>query len=309
MSAMEKRKIKSRADGLKLGLLLCRPEGEPRGVVQLVHGMCEHKERYAALMEYLADRGFVCAIHDHRGHGESVRSPEDLGYLYRDGALAMVEDVHQVTELLKKRWPGLPLYLFGHSMGSLAVRAYLKKYDRELAGLMVCGCPSENPGAGAGKFLVQCLRVFHGDHYRSKFLQRLAFGKNNAGILNPQSPSAWVCANEDTVRDYDRDPLCGYVFTLNGFYELFKLMQTVYSRRDWNVTRPNLPIWFLSGEDDPCMISKEKFQEAVELLHTVGYRDVTYKLYPGLRHEILNERSRDQVYADILSHLEAWERA
>ena len=116
--------LDSKADGLSLSLQVAEPTGCPRGVLQISHGMAEHKERYEPLMEFLAEQGIVVAIHDHRGHGKSVRAAEDLGYFYADGARALVEDLHQVTAWLRREYAReLPLYLLGHSMGSLAARA------------------------------------------------------------------------------------------------------------------------------------------------------------------------------------------
>ena len=121
--------IKSRADGLELSVLEIAPEGKLRGIVQLVHGMSENKERYQPFMEYLAAEGFLTVIHDHRGHGASVRQKQDLGYMYGGGAEALLDDISLINETLRKKYPELPLILFGHSMGSLAVRSFVKEHD------------------------------------------------------------------------------------------------------------------------------------------------------------------------------------
>ena len=121
--------LESHHDRLLLHGLVVRPEQEPcRGILQVAHGMCEHKERYLPFLQEMADHGYLCIIHDHRGHGESVRQPEDLGYFYPDGGTAIVSDLYQVTRWIREQYPELPLYLFGHSMGSLVVRCYLKRY-------------------------------------------------------------------------------------------------------------------------------------------------------------------------------------
>ena len=153
MSRTEVPKVKktvyltSKQDGLKLHVLLMEPEGEPKGIVQIVHGMAEHKERYEPFMEMLCKHGYISVIHDHRGHGKSIRKEEDLGYFYDESGTAIIEDVHQITQWTKERYGKLPYHLFGHSMGSLVVRCYLKKYDDELDSLIVCGSPSENKAA------------------------------------------------------------------------------------------------------------------------------------------------------------------
>ena len=124
--------LTSKQDGLKLHVLLMEPEEEPKGIVQIVHGMAEHKERYEPFMEMLCKQGYISIIHDHRGHGKSIRAKEDLGYFYDESGKAIVEDVHQITQWAKDRYGEMPYHLFGHSMGSLVVRCYLKKYDNEL---------------------------------------------------------------------------------------------------------------------------------------------------------------------------------
>ena len=136
--------LESQSDGLCIAAACIAPE-KPIAAVQLVHGMCEHKERYYPLMDFLASKGFACVIHDHRGHGESIKDRDDLGYFYKGGYRAAVEDVRLVTMWAKNEFPGLELFLFGHSMGSLIVRTYTKSYDSLISGLIVCGSPSDNP--------------------------------------------------------------------------------------------------------------------------------------------------------------------
>ena len=122
--------FRSEADGLEISALCICPEQKPyRAIIQLVHGMCEHKERYIPFMEYLAEQGFVTVIHDHRGHGKSVRTREDLGYMYGSGARGMLKDIEKVNCDIRKYFPDLPLILLGHSMGSLAVRAFASEHD------------------------------------------------------------------------------------------------------------------------------------------------------------------------------------
>lgn len=157
---MLKRRIEASSDGLRLAMLISEPVGEPKGIVQIVHGMCEHKERYIPFMEYLSAHGYVCAIHDHRGHGETVLNEEDLGYMYKGGWRALVEDIKLVQNEIKASYPALPYTLFGHSMGSMAVRSFTKRYDDSIDTLFVCGCPSYNPAGGAGRLLASLIGLF-----------------------------------------------------------------------------------------------------------------------------------------------------
>ena len=291
------------ADSLQLAMLVSVPEGTPRGVFQLVHGMCEHKERYIPFMEFLTARGFACVIHDHRGHGATAGSAEDLGYFSAGGWQALVEDIRVVCDWARAQWPGLEYTLFGHSMGSMAVRSFTKRYDSRIDRLFVCGCPSDNPAKGFGKFLAGLYCRFRGGHYRPKLLQKLSFGSFNKPFAHEGWPVAWVCSDPGTLKEYHNDPLCTFQFTANGFYNLFGLMQDCYSPEGWTVSKPQLPVHFIAGGDDPCCGSDKALRQAVEAMRRAGYRNADLKVYPGMRHEILNETGRQQVWDDILARL------
>lgn len=297
-------KINSKVDGLPLDTLLYECEDEPaKGVVQLCHGMCEHKERYIPFMKELCKNGYNVIIHDHRGHGGSVLSKDDLGFMSEGGHKALVLDTLAVNEFVHDKYPALPVYLFGHSMGSLVVRMYLKQYDRTIDGLIVCGSPSENPLAGVGKFLAKLIMLIRGEHYRSKFLDKLAFGSYNKNIAFPASEHSWICTDDAVVIEYCNDELCGFLFTANGFYNLTDMSKQVYEKRDWNVTKKELPIHFIAGESDPCIVSESAFKSAVNFLKARGYTNVTSKLYPKMRHEVLNEKGKEEVYSDVIAIL------
>lgn len=302
-------KIESKMDELGLSVLVGVPESDHRiGIVQISHGMEEHKERYLPFMEYLCERGYVCVIHDHRGHGESVFSRMDYGYFYENGKEAIVEDVHQITRWIKEKYPSLPLYLFGHSMGSLIVRCYAKKYDDEISGLIICGSPSNQKAVGLAIFLCKILIRVRGDHASGNLMEKLAFRSYLSGIKDVQSPHDWLSYNRENVRRYDEDPLCGHTFCLNGFLNLFLLVKETYSMKGWQMKHPDLPVFFLSGAEDPCMESKESFEDSVRFMRKVGYMDTKAKIYPNMRHEILNETGNQQVYKDVLTLLRRWSK-
>ncbi len=298
--------VPSQFDGLSLSVLITLPEGTPRALVQFSHGMCEYKERYLPFMEFLTGHGFACIINDHRGHGKSVRSQKDLGYFGEkgQGAEGLLQDLHQITGLFKARFPGLPLYLFGHSMGSLAARCYARRWDGELGGLVVCGCPGHNPAVSLGLRLSRFLSLFGGQHHKSPLLAGVMFGSFNRAV-GAKGRNAWVCRNEEVVSSYNSDPLCGFIFTVNGYESLFRLMMECYGEDGWAVSQPQLPIAFISGGDDPCRVSDQSFAAAGEHLRARGYQNVTQKLYPGLRHEILNEGDM-QVWQDVCDTLLRW---
>lgn len=297
-------KIKSKCDGLELEATIFIPETEIKGIFQISHGMAEHKERYFEFMEFLTNAGYVTVINDHRGHGNSVKSKEDLGYFYDKTATYIVEDLHQITEYIKQLYPNKKVILFGHSMGSMVVRKYIKKYDGDIYKLIVCGSPSRNPFAKVGLNVAKIVEKIKGEKYRSEFIQNLAFGNYNKSLKDAKSANSWICANQDVVAEYDKDDLCGFVFTANGFQNLFNLMIDIYDNQNWSLSNKDLPILFIAGSDDPVIINKEKWLYSQEFLKKIGYKNINNKIYSGLRHEILNEKNKEVVYKDILEFIE-----
>ena len=296
--------LKSDYDGLPLSVVSVRPDGPVRAVVQLVHGMCEHKGRYLPFMHYLAGKGCLCVMNDHRGHGGSVLRKEDLGYFYEDGDTALVEDLHQITRLLRSQHPDLPLILFGHSMGSLAVRVYRQRYDGDIDGLVVCGSPGRNPATDAGLALNRAMTAVKGERYISRMFVNMTTGSFNRGNPKSGSANAWLSTNQDNVQKYDADPLCGFPFTLNGYRALLTLMRDAY--KPVTAAHPDLPVHFLSGAQDACAPDEKGFNDAVERLRRDGYRTVTSRMYPDMRHELLNHTNHMEVYRDLLALFDCW---
>ena len=315
--------ISSAQDGMPLEGMMVIPS-HPRAILQIAHGMCEHKERYLPFMRYMAERGYLCVIHDHRGHGASRREavstdadkvlgkkqdiPAGLGYFGKDGGRFLVRDLHQITRIIKKQYPGLPYFMMGHSMGSLAVRCYLKKYDRELEGLIVCGCPGKNPMAPLGSALIQMLQKMKDPHSRSILADGIFANMFDRPFRAEKLIHAWICSDHTVVEKYNKDPLCNFTFTLNGYESLLWLMRSTYDRKGWERRNPYLPILFVSGKDDPCLGGRKKLLQAVQHLKGRGYDRVSFRMYPGMRHEILNEKGRFRVYHDIAYFLRKSER-
>ncbi|MBR5421651.1 MAG: alpha/beta fold hydrolase [Lachnospiraceae bacterium] len=305
----------SGSDGLELSVLRIEPEDteDIKGVLQLVHGMSEHKGRYEPFMNYMAERGYICVIHDNRGHGGSVKDPSDLGYMYEGGYEALIEDIHEITletkEYAAELCPGerLPFTLLGHSMGSLAVRCYIRRYDDEPDKLCVLGCPSEMKGMTAGLALVNLLISLEGDKAHSKLVDHIIFSGYNKRYKDEGIPNAWVNSGRREVEEYNADPLCGFGFTLNGYRNLVLLTKLCYKKDGFAMNKPELPIRFFSGGEDPCAISRGDIGNAVRLLKHAGYRDVKARMYPGMRHEILNEKKKAWVYKDIYDFIEGKE--
>lgn len=299
-------KIRSHFDELDLSVLVSVPESaEPKAVVQFAHGMCEHKERYLPFMEFLCDNGYACIIHDHRGHGQSVKKPEDLGYFYRSGWEAVVGDIFVVNGMAKGMFPDRPVFLFGHSMGSLAVRCFAKRFDDLIDGLVVCGSPSKNPATGVGLLFTRFIAAVRGDRHRPGLIQKMAFEGYNRKF-GSEGTNAWLSTDRQVVKEYNDDPSCGYTFTANGFIGLFNLMKDCYNLDGWQISKPDMPVLFIAGTDDPCITSHSDFVLAADHMRMAGYANVKSHLYNGMRHEILNETDRTVVWKDVLKTFDRW---
>ncbi|MBQ9961011.1 MAG: alpha/beta hydrolase [Firmicutes bacterium] len=296
--------INSNIDNLPLSVAVIAPEGDVKGVVQLAHGMAEHKARYFPFMEFLAENGYVTILHDHRGHGDSVKSKEDWGHYYTTDISAMVEDTHIMTEYIKGQYPDKPVYLFGHSMGSLVVRAYLRKYDAEIDKLIVCGAPGKNPAVGAANAIIAILKAFKGDRHVSNLMFNLSLGGFNKSVENPRTPCDWLSVNTENVDKYLADPMCGFGFTLNGYKHLMGVMGECFDEKGWGMANKDIPIFFIAGSNDPCIGGKDGWLDSQIFLRKMGYTNVDGKLYEGYRHEILQEEIAEEVYKDVLDFIE-----
>ncbi len=299
--------IDSRYDDLKISTVIVAPEERPTAVLQIAHGMCGCKERYMPFMEFMSMNGIACIANDHRGHGGSVKSDNDLGYMYEGGKEALVDDMRLVTSYARRRFPDSPFYLLGHSMGSLAARSYVREDDSSLDGLVICGSPAYNPLSPLGRTLTSFLDEIELGHSRPKFLQKLISSRYNHNFRS-EGPQSWTCSDPEVRRAFAETPKTNFCFTVNGSYNLLKLMQDAYSREGWSASRPGMPVIFLSGEDDPCMGGPSGLQKAVAAMRERGYNNVTIKTYPAMRHEILNEIGKEGVWQDIMDFISGYLR-
>lgn len=306
---MQKREftLQSKYDNLALSCAEYTAEGgtqtNAKGVVQIVHGMCEYKERYEGFIDYLTQNGYIVFAHDHRGHGGSVTANENLGYFGDKKGEAIVDDAALVTDEIRRLYPGQSVTLFGHSMGSLVVRAYIQKYEEKIDKLIVCGSPSKNSLAGFGLMLNGVISAFRGKKYRSRLMANASTGGGDDKFPG-EGKNAWLTRDKTVVEKYNADEKCNFVFTCNGFSNLLHLVKNAYKKKKYPAKHSDLPIFFMAGADDPVIGSEKKWLAAQQFLRDVGYKNVTGKLYPKMRHEILNELGKEEVYADALAFIE-----
>ena len=306
---MQKREftLQSKYDNLALSCAEYTAEGvtqtNAKGVVQIVHGMCEYKERYEGFIDYLTQNGYIVFAHDHRGHGGSVTANENLGYFGDKKGEAIVDDAALVTDEIRRLYPGLSVTLFGHSMGSLVVRAYIQKYEEKIDKLIVCGSPSKNSLAGFGLMLNGVISAFRGEKYRSRLMANASTGGGDDKFPG-EGKNAWLTRDKTVVEKYNADEKCNFVFSCNGFSNLLHLVKNAYKKKKYPAKHSDLPIFFMAGADDPVIGSEKKWLAAQQFLRDVGYKNVTGKSYPNMRHEILNELGKEEVYADALAFIE-----
>ena len=280
-------------------------EGQPKAVLQLVHGMAEYIDRYDEFADFMAQAGFAVYGHDHLGHGRTAKSAEDHGYFAKkDGYKLLVEDIHSMTGLARRENPDLPLILLGHSMGSMLVRLYADSYSKDIDGLIIMGTSGPNPASGAGLALARLTGLLRGGKHPSPLINQIGFGAFAKKLADVQTPLDWLSKNRESVAAYIADEKCGFPFTASGYADLFRLLRTV-SRKDWaDGIRRDLPILIISGKDDPVGNYGKGVTAVRDHLTQKGITSLEMILYDNMRHEILNEPERRQVFGDLLGWCE-----
>lgn len=281
------------------------PDGDIKAILQISHGMVEFIDRYDDFAKYLTDKGILVTGNDHLGHGGSVTSEDNWGYFHEDeGYKKVLEDLYTVTKITKEKYPNKPYFLLGHSMGSFYARRYLFTYGEELDGAIIMGTAwQEKITVKTGKLLCKLIGLFKGSKYRSKFINNMALGPYNKKWEPSITHNDWLTKDEKIVEWYSNEPKCSFIFTLNGFYNLFSVLDDVCDKNNIAKVRKDLPILFMAGEDDPVGNFGKGVKKTYDTFKEVGIKDVSIKLYPNDRHEILNETDKDIVYEDLYSFI------
>lgn len=277
-------------------------EKEPKAVFQIAHGVSEYIERYDEFACFLAGNGYVVCGNDHLGHGKSVDSFDDLGFTAEEnGDNRMIDDMHILYSIMHKRYPTLPYYLFGHSMGSFCARVYATSFWNELSGLILCGT-GELPSAAVVleepvKFLCKKLGA------RASVPAALLDKVQTLMVRDAKTSKDWLSRNEENVQNYINDPLCGADFKMSLIRDLISLANSACTDEWASLIPPTLPILLISGAKDPVGLNGKGVINVCDNLEDAGHTPTCY-LYPGDRHEILFEDDREKIFGDILTWLE-----
>lgn len=283
-----------------------KPEAKVKAIVQLCHGMTEHIERYHDFADFLAKHGYYVVGHDHLGHGKSVTKPERLGYFHEtNGNGYVIADIHQLRVRTEQKYPNIPYFIMGHSMGSFLVRQYLGMYGSGLTGAIVMGT-GDQPSfiLEAGKLLCKLIAMFKGWEHRSKLVDSMAAGGYSKAFKNEVGGYGWLSRNPENLKKYKEDPLSGYMFTVNAYYHMFSGMAKMNKQEREEKLPKALPVLFVAGAEDPVGNYGKSVEAVYQRYKGLGMQDVEIKLYENDRHEILNELDRDVVFKDILAWLE-----
>ena len=284
-----------------------KPEGEVRAVLQICHGMVEYIRRYDEFAQFLCGEGYYVVGNDHLGHGKSIQAKSEYGFFNEKyGNACVLGDMHTPRQRTEKKYPGVPYFMLGHSMGSSLLRQYIQMYGNGLSGAVLMGTVADHKKAALlfGKRLCRVMAAFRGWHYRSKMVDNLVLGAYNKKFKPARTRADWITSDNENLDMYVADPLCSFMSTVNAYYNVFSGMIGIQRKESVYMIPKGLPVLFVSGADDPVGEFGKGVRKIYEKYRAAGIRDVTLRLYTGDRHEILNETDRDQVYKDLLGWFE-----
>lgn len=292
-------------DNKKIHTFVWNKTDEPKGVVQILHGMAEHGARYADFASFLNKNGFIVYANDHRGHGKTAESQDEIGIIRKDGFELIISDAYILFQIIKNKHQNLPVFILGHSFGSFLAQSFISRYGSEIDGVILSGsAKQDSPDIAFGRVAASMQRIIFGENKKSFLIDKLGFGSYNKRIPGAKSKFAWLSCDDSEVEKYENDPLCGNVFSIGFYYYFFNALKGLYDSDKLSGIPEALPIFIVSGNEDPVGKYGKKVLELYDFYKKLGLLNVQIKLYPGKRHEILNEIGRQEVYDDILSWLE-----
>lgn len=277
---------------------------KPKAVIQIAHGMAETAQRYETFAKVLTKNGYIVYINDHRGHGKTAKIIENVGHLAeKEGFRCLVEDMYTLTNIIKKENEDLPIYLFGHSMGSFASQRYIMDYSNNLSGLILCGSNGKQGIIlNLAHLIINREIKKYGRRSKSNKINNLIFG-GEIIRRNEKTKFDWLSRDKEQVEKYINDPFCGVVCSCGFFYDLVQGLKEIEYKENLKKVPLDIPIYIISGDKDPIGKNGKGVLRLRDRYIKLGVKDVTCKLYKDGRHELLNEINREEVFEDIICWL------
>ena len=283
------------------------PSKKAIGVVQIVHGMTEYALRYDYFAKKLCEQGYIVYAHDHRGHGKTAISDEERGYIAdNEGFDILVDDVKQLTDIIKKDNPNLPIIIFGHSMGSFVSQRYIELYGDEIQGVILSGTNGKPKLYTKIGILVSKIGILlRGRKAKSRLMDKLSFGSFNSKFKPNRTNYDWLCSVDEEVDKYIDSSMCGFICTTSFYYDLIRGLWKIHKEDNLNSIPKSLPVFIFAGDKDPVGDFGKGIVSLYECYKKLGITNLKYKLYKNGRHEMVNEKNKDEVINDILDWISA----
>jgi alpha-beta hydrolase superfamily lysophospholipase len=293
-------------DGVDLFTYCWLPIEKPKAVVQIAHGLAEHAGRYARLADVLTSAGYAVYANDHRGHGRTAKSADDLGFFAeRDGWRKCVDDLWRLNRHVAATHPGLQIVLLGHSMGSTLAEQFMGDHGDALASVVLSGANGKPTFlAKVGSAIAWAERLRMGARGRSKLVQSLTFDAFNKNFAPARTAFDWLSRDPAEVDKYVADPLCGFAATVQLWIDLLDGWAAVSSAAHRNRVRKTLPVYLIAGRRDPVSGSTRQLEPWMAEYRAAGMVNLTHKFYPDARHELFNETNRDEVTGNLVGWLD-----
>ena len=274
----------------------------PKGIVQIVHGMTEYALRYDYFAKKLCENGYIVYAHDQRGHGETSPKDEEKGYIADDeGFDILVENVKELTDVAKKENSNLPIILFGHSMGSFVSQRYIELYGNGIDGVILSGTNGKPDRITKLGILISKIEIMlKGRKAKSKLMDKLSFGDFNSNFKPTRTDYDWLCSVNEEVDKYIESPVCGFICSTSFYYDLIRGLWKINKKENLNNIPKNLPIYIFAGDKDPVGKFGKGIVKLYDTYKSIGIYNLNYKLYSNGRHEMLNENNKDKVIKDLL---------
>lgn len=293
---MEEVFIKSR-DGYELELHIFKVKNS-NSVVQLIHGMEEHQERYEPFINFLNEKGISVVSSNMRGHGKNAPF---LGYFKdKKGYEELIEDQKTITEYIENNFKNHSVFIFAHSMGTIITRVLLEDYSKHYDKVVLSGYPNYQIASHIGIVISNIIKLIKGPKYKSKFLSKLSIEQFNKKIKNPETKIDWICKDKKVLEDYKKDPYCGFGFTCSAYNDLYHLVIKMHKAKNYKNINKNLKLLMLRGLEDPCVGGENGATDSRSILNKAGFSNIEHIDYPNMRHELLGESGKEKIYNDIL---------